>query len=235
MELEGIQRVGRDLIVRRSPDVEDFPLALLAETCDGETVVCFDDLLPAEVYYQLSKSGGGPFEMQAAMRILESVGIPWTVNRFRTYVCPDAPGSGNTTGVTCFSHHDPKVAAFGFDGLADSVYGIERDGRIISACLSSRQNSKAGEAWVFTHPDHRRKGLAQQVVLAWAASLRKEGIIPFYSHAMENTNSALLAKKLNLTYVFEETVIERLSQGPISRKHNLSYDGGCGESSSGIP
>jgi predicted GNAT family acetyltransferase len=113
--------------------------------------------------------------------------------------------------VKCFSQEDSKVIAFGFNGLADKVFAIEKDGMLVSACVSSRQNSKSAEAWVFTHPGYRRKGFAQQVVTAWAGSLLKEGLVPFYSYEVENTNSALLAKRLKLIQVFEETVIEKVS------------------------
>lgn len=113
--------------------------------------------------------------------------------------------------MECLTKDDPKIVDFGFHGLADEVYAIESSGRILSACVSSRQNSTCAEAWVFTYPDHRRRGLAQQVVMAWAGSIKAEGLIPFYSHNTENTNSAFLAKRLNLVGVFEETVIEKIS------------------------
>ena len=113
--------------------------------------------------------------------------------------------------VKCFAQDDPKIVTFGFNGLADKVFAIEQKGMILSACVSSRQNSTSAEAWVFTHSDYRRKGLAQQVATTWARNMQKEGLTPFYSHNIENTNSALLAKRLNLIKVFEQTIIEKVS------------------------
>ena len=62
-----------------------------------------------------------------------------------------------------------------------------------------------------TNPDHRKKGLARQVVIAWADGVRQDGLIPFSSHNSKNTSSAMLAKSLNLIPIFEETVIKLVS------------------------
>ncbi len=212
MELEGIERVGGDLIARRSAQVEDFPLILYADTVDGERIVGFDDRLPAAVCDQLSSIRRLPFDTQTAARVLEGAGFDTIIRQFRTYVFPHALDFRSAADVNCFRSGDPKVVLFGFSGFADKVFGIQRNGRIVSACVSSRQNSKAGEAWVLTQPEYRRKGLAQQVVSAWAGSLREDAIIPFYSHEIENTKSELLARKLNLAHVYDETVIERSTQ-----------------------
>jgi len=211
MELEGIQRVANDLIAGLSPNTDDFPLVLLARTSDGQSLICFDDLLPVEVRDQLPKNDLQSFKTETAIEVFEKSGILAKVNHYKTYIFPDSFESANVDNVKCFSQDDPKIATFGFNGLADKIFAIEREGMILSACASSRQNSISAEAWVFTHPGHRRKGFAQQVVTAWASNLQKEGVIPFYSHNVENTNSALLAKRLNLIDVFDETVIEKVS------------------------
>ncbi len=211
IELEGIQRVANDSIARISPNIDDFPLVLLACTADGQSLICFDDLLPVELRDQLSKSDLQFSKTESAIEIFRKSGINAQANLFKTYIFPGNFISANVSNVKCFSRNDPKVVAFGFNGLADKVFAIEQDGTILSACVSSRQNSASAEAWVFTHPDHRRKGLAQQVVTAWAGNMRKEGITPFYSYNADNTSSALLAKRLNLIHVFDETVIEKVS------------------------
>jgi predicted GNAT family acetyltransferase len=87
------------------------------------------------------------------------------------------------------------------------MFGIEKNGRIISSCVCARENAHCGEAWVYTDEDHRRQGLAQKVVSAWAASLLKNGKVPFYSHKIQNVASANLAKRLLLQPAFEEIVI----------------------------
>ncbi len=211
IELEGIKRVSGDLISRTSSNVDGFPLVIIARTSDGESLLCFDELITEEIRYKLSKDDLQAFNTKSAIEVFEKSGIHAKVSHFKTYIFPDNFKSANMEAVKCFSQDDPKIITFGFNGLADKVFAIENEGVILSACVSSRQNSKSAEAWVFTHSDYRRKGLAQQAVTAWAGHMQKEGLIPFYSHNVENANSALLAKRLNLIQVFEETVIEKAS------------------------
>jgi hypothetical protein len=211
IELEGIQRVSNDLITRASPNTDDFPLVLLACTSDGEILLCFDELISEEIRNKLSKDELQAFKTESAIEVFEKSGIHAKANHFKTYIFPDSFETENVETVKCFSQDDPKIITFGFNGLADKIFAIEREGMILSACVSSRQNSTSAEAWVLTHSDYRRKGFAQQVVTAWAKNMQKEGLTPFYSHNIENTNSALLAQRLNLIKVFEETVIEKAS------------------------
>jgi hypothetical protein len=211
IELEGIQRVSNDLITRASPNADDSPLVLLACTSDGESLICLDELISVEIRDQLPINDLQFFKTETSIEVFEKSGIHSKVSHSKTYIFPESFEYANVKMVKCFSQDDPKIVTFGFNGLADKVFAIEQEGMILSACVSSRQNSTSAEAWVFTHSDHRRKGLAQQVVTAWAKNMQKEGLTPFYSHNIENTNSALLAKRLNLIKVFEETVIEKAS------------------------
>ena len=112
--------------------------------------------------------------------------------------------------VICVSKHDPKVTAFGFDSFAEEVYAIERNGVLVSACVSTRENKECGEAWVYTDIDFRNQGLAQKVVNVWAGSLMDAAKVPFYSHVRENVSSASLARKLGLQPVFEEISITQV-------------------------
>ena len=209
MKLEGIEMGNGNLITRASPDVNEFPLVLHACTSDEQGFVYFDDSLPLAVYNKLTVNDSGSFKIECAVEVFNSFGIGTKSGHFRTYMFPDNFANAEVGNVRCFSQDDPKTMAFGFGGFAEKVYAIEQEGIILSACISSRQDSKSAEAWVFTHPDHRRKGLAQQVVTAWAGSLQREGIIPFYSHDVENLNSATLARKLKLVHLFDENVIEK--------------------------
>lgn len=211
MELEGINRVREDLISRISLNVDEFPLVLCACTVDNESLICFDDSLPNELRQQMPISDLQAFKIEPAIEVLEKHGIHAQTSQFKTYIFPDRFVAAGYGEVKCFSQDDPKIIAFGFSGLADKVFAIEQDGKILSACVSARQNTTCAEAWVFTHPDQRQKGLAQRVVKAWAADLKKKGVIPFYSHNIENSASALLAKKLNLIHIYDETVIEKAS------------------------
>jgi GNAT superfamily N-acetyltransferase len=211
MKLEGIKIKNRNLITRLTPSVSEFPLIIFARTSDDQDLVYFDDTLPSALCNKLNASNLQFSNAKSAIEILQSFGINATLEQFKTYTFPDNFAVAKIDNVSCLSHDDPKVVAFGFSGLADKVYAIEQEGMILSACVSSRQNSKCAEAWVFTHSEYRRKGLAQQVVMAWANSLLREGLIPFYSHKIENTTSANLANKLNLVHVFNETVIAKVS------------------------
>ena len=210
MELEGIKRVSESLITRTSQNIDDFPLVIIAQTSDNESLVCFDEVIAEELRHKLSTNLPA-FNIQNTIEVFEKSGIQAKASHFRTYTFPESFKSESTEAVKCYSHDDPKIITFGFNGLAKDVFAIESEGVILSACVSSRQNSKSAEAWVFTHPEYRRKRLAQQVVTAWAGNMQKEGLVPFYSHNIENTNSALLAKRLNLIQVFEESVIEKVS------------------------
>lgn len=209
MELEGIKRCGNNLITRISPDVGGFPLVLLAHMLDEQKFVYFDNSLPSALYSKLTSDNLELFKTESAVELFDLFGISTKSGQSKTYIFPDSFAITDVGNVKCFGQDDPKVVTFGFNGLADKIFAIEQDGMILSACVSSRQNSKSAEAWVYTHPDHRRKGLAQQAVTAWAGSLQRDGIIPFYSHEVGNINSANLAGKLNLIHIFDETVIEK--------------------------
>lgn len=78
------------------------------------------------------------------------------------------------------------------------TFAIVQDGEIVSACESARENKYAGEAWVRTHEEFRRRGFGRQTALAWAHDLLSRKKIPFYSHRLENTASEALARGLGL-------------------------------------
>lgn len=78
------------------------------------------------------------------------------------------------------------------------VSAVIRDGIIVASCVSARENGRAGEAWVRTHPAYRRRGYARQVTAAWAKRLLSLGKIPFYSHRLDNPGSAGVARSLGL-------------------------------------
>ncbi len=209
LELEGIRIVGDRLIRRVSADVADIPLMLLAETCDGHSLICVDDQVPAYLRATLLQSKPQFLGIEVAVRILESSGILARAHHYKTYVFPDDLPRDGLDQVRAFSPDDLKVKAFGMGDLPGRIFAIENRGEIISACASSRQNHRCAEAWVVTHPGYRRKGYARKVVMAWAASLQADGIIPFYSHEVQNTALACVAESLGLAEVFEETIVER--------------------------
>jgi hypothetical protein len=89
--------------------------------------------------------------------------------------------------------YDPKL-----DIGSRRVFGVIQDGKIVSTCQSSRENDEAGEAWVRTLPEYRRRGFARQVTAAWGNDLLAHSKIPFYSYKMENIASQSVAKNLGL-------------------------------------
>lgn len=211
IELEGIKRISDDLITCSPQNTDDCPLVISARTSDGESFVSFNETVSEEIRSLLPKDDLKEFNTTSSIEIFKQHGIQAEASHFKTYVFPNSFEFAKTETVKCLGRNNPKVVAFEFHGFTDKVYAIENEEMILSACVSSRQNHRAAEAWVMTNPDHRKKGLARQVVVAWAEGIRQDGLIPFYSHNSKNTNSAMLAKSLGLTPVFEETVIELVS------------------------
>ena len=211
IELEGIKRISDDLIACSPQNMDDCPLVISARTSDGESLVSFNETVSEEIRSLLPKDDLMEFNTASSIEIFREHGVHAEASHFKTYAFPNSFEFAQMEMVKCLDRTDPKVIAFEFHGFTDKVYAIENEEMILSACVSSRQNHKAAEAWVMTNPDHRKKGLARQVVVAWAEGIRQDRLIPFYSHNSINTNSAMLAKSLDLIPVFEETVIELVS------------------------
>ena len=210
LRLEG-KGIVEDRFIREVEAVPDevVPLLLVAELADGKVVSYCDEALSGTLQAMLaSPTANLDFPaVDPLLEVLREQGVQCEVGHYKTYVFPSIPVSDRN--VQCLSNDDGRVKAFGFDGFAEHVYVIEREGRIVSACVSTREDANCGEAWVFTAPDHRRQGLAEKVVSAWAESLIRAGKVPFYSHKIDNLASANLAKRLGLQPVFEEIIIVR--------------------------
>jgi len=212
LRLEGKEIIKDDLLrqVEIVPD-EEVPWILIARLADENLVAYFDEALPVKVREELTKQVSDftfpNIELLSAL--LENKNISFEIGHYKTYILPEECAAFKDEGVTYFSRHDPKVQAFGFDGFAESVFAIEQDGKIVSACVSTRENDFCGEAWVYTDEDYRHRGFAQKVVNTWAASLLIAGKVPFYSHKIQNIASATLAKRLGLQPIFEEIVISK--------------------------
>ncbi len=214
LRLEGLRLTADGSLAQAAPGGEELPLALLVRAADGESRACFSVKLPEQLRDELSSGDPDALSTELVLSRLQEGGIKATAETFKTYIFPNSYSATQPKGVVCLDPGDPKVTAFGFGGLASRVHVVEEDGRVASACASSRQDVACGEAWVMTAPDHRRKGLAQRVTAAWAGRLLRDGLIPFYSHRIENEASAGLASCLELLHVFDETVIlERPRQG----------------------
>jgi predicted GNAT family acetyltransferase len=83
------------------------------------------------------------------------------------------------------------------------AYWIVIDGNPVARASSSRSDDAAAELWIETDPDHRRRGYATRVALAWATGVRQAGKTPFYSHLHDNAASAALARRLGVSPLFE--------------------------------
>ena len=100
----------------------------------------------------------------------------------------------------------PQINADEHSDVRASQGGCEIviDDTVASRCESSRENEEAAEAWVYTHPQYRRRGFARQVTLAWAYHLQQQRKIPFYSHRIENTASERVARSLSLIQYIDD-------------------------------
>jgi GNAT superfamily N-acetyltransferase len=186
------------------------PLVLIASLVNGKVVAYSDEALSRDLQ-EILTAHIAEIEfpnINPLLDVLKNHNVQFDVGHYKTYVFPSIPV--NHSDVHCLLNDDTRVKAFGFDGFAERVYAIELEGKVVSACVSARENGRCGEAWVYTAPDHRHQGLAQKVVSTWAGSLKRAGKIPFYSHKIDNLASANLAGKLGLQSVFEEIAIARV-------------------------
>ncbi len=210
LRLEGKEIVNECFIreVEMIPG-EDLPLLLIAQLANGTIVVYYDEAISPDLQGALA---GNIVNAKFAttdplLDVLKQPNLPFEVSHYKTYVFTSMPLSDRD--VHCFSKDHKIVKAFRFNGFAGQVYAIEREGNVVSACVSARENETCGEAWVYTAPDFRHQGLAQKVVNTWAGSLMRAGKLPLYSHKIENVASANLARTLGLQAVFEEISITR--------------------------
>ena len=214
LRLEGKEVIDGNLL--RQVDVvpgEELPLMILAQLAEEQVAAFYDELLSSEIYTRLNRQIGSiEFPKVASiLRLLQSRGYTLQVGHYKTYVFPANYQWPTFEEVKQVSKCDPKIQAFGFDQFAEEVYAVEQDGKIVSACVSARENDFCGEAWVFTAAPYRRQGFARKVVSTWARSLISADKIPFYSHKIENTASAKLANRLGLQPIFEEIAISTLN------------------------
>jgi len=176
---------------------------LVIGVVDAGTVTLASARLPDAVVERLATDS---LELEAIKRELSALG-KWTLGGGPVYRFPQNLASGEAFELT--ELHRPLLrrhfawldAEFGLWGR---VFGIERDGSIVSVCFSSRLNAQAAEAGLQTAPDYRGRGLAAIVSSGWADSVRGLGLIPFYSTSRQNTASQAVARKLGLIRIGED-------------------------------
>jgi len=210
LRLEGKEVVNGDLLrqVEVIPD-EEMPLMTIASLSTNELVVYHDELLSPELCERLGEQVHGLNFPNIApiIEVLKLQNIEVEVGHYKTYIFPEYYKNIEADEVKLFSKSDPKIQVFGFGGFTEQIHAIEMDGKIVSACVSAKENNRCGEAWVTTDENYRHQGLAQKVVSVWARDLIQAGKIPFYSHKISNIDSAKLAERLGLETVFEEITI----------------------------
>jgi predicted GNAT family acetyltransferase len=210
MKLEGIGLDENGQLIPLFTNVEEFPLFLFAQFNGGETVCHFAASLPEglrAVLTELIPDLRFPNVQEIAV-LFKRYNVPSNTGHFKTYRFPDHYQNMIENNAKPFSKKDARIQTFGFSELADTIYAFEQNGVILSACVSSRQDDSSAEAWVMTLPEQRGKALGSSVVSRWASEILHAGLIPFYSHEIDNIPSARLAKRLGLIPIFEEIVFE---------------------------
>ena len=210
LRLEGKTHVGHDRLKQvEIVPAEDMPLMLIAQLADKRIIAYYDEAVSSDLQSKLAKQIRlieFP-RVEPLINFLRTEQISFEIGFYKTYIFAEHVANLVADGVRGYSKQDPKIQAFGFDGFAEQVFAIELDSKIISACVSTREDEYCGEAWVYTDPEFRGQGHAQKVVSKWANSLRSTGKVPFYSHNIENIASASLANRLGLQPVFEQIVV----------------------------
>lgn len=211
LELECIGEDADGLLVRipgAHPD--GVPRFYAAEHAEDRLCRCSHEV-PPEVRAELLAL---PFERarddaQVVCRLLAQHAPCAGIWRGRSYVFPAAftALAHDGAALRLTERETPLIERFDAELLdfPPPVFAVVVDGEIVSACVSSRENTRAGEAWVQTAPAYRGRGYARQVTAAWGASLVRRGKIAFYSHAQENAASAAVARGLGLEHYLTDT------------------------------
>jgi hypothetical protein len=125
----------------------------------------------------------------------------------RSYIFPDTiTPADSPNAIQLNANHKRLVNEFDakLNLLPGPIYAIIVDNHIESACVSSRENELAAEAWVQTSQTHRQRGYGSQVTAAWANNLQKRAKIPFYSHRLGNIDSEGVARRLDLIWFIDD-------------------------------
>ncbi len=123
------------------PD-EEMPFMVIASLSTRELVAYYDEALSGELRDELDRqvrSLDFP-NISPLVDILRAQDPNLEIGYFKTFTFPERYIDAVFDEVVTLHKADPKVGAFGFDGFAEQVHAIERDGRIVSACVSAREN-----------------------------------------------------------------------------------------------
>lgn len=205
-----IERVGLDedgLLIRvPGPDPDEIG-RVSAYHHGGDYLTYFRRDLPAPIREQIAALGAkAVFSDRAAVTALLALDSPCTeVGLFHTYVFPEPLSPYQYPDVVRLGEaHRELIEAYhaGMNATERAVYAVIRDGMIVSTCGSVREGEEAGEGYVFTRPEYRRRGYGRQVTAAWGHGLTEQGKVAFYSHTEENLASRAVARSLQLRLKF---------------------------------
>jgi len=208
-----IECIGLDedgLLIRvPGPDPDEIA-RVYAYRYEGRYITTFRRDLPASIRKQIRALGAETvYHDSEAVKALLATAAPCSeVGVFYTYVFPDTLGPRQFPDVVRLGEADEGlIEAYraGMNVTERAVFAVIRDGMIVSTCGSVREDGDAGECYVFTVPEYRRRGYGRQVTAAWGHHVTEHGKVAFYSHATENVASQSVARSLGLRPAFSVT------------------------------
>ena len=201
LECKGIDARGQ-LVRIPCADPDTLHRVYLARHDQGDTFFFRADL-PEGIRRKLLRfSAADFFEAPDRIRaVLEEDGPCEEIHLGKSYIFPESLHPSQFPDALRLAEVDPALVRQ-YDPEMDvsrkEVFGVLVDGKIVSTCESSREDERAGEAWVRTLAGYRRRGYARQATAAWGHWLISHGKTPFYSHRWENFASQALAQSLGL-------------------------------------
>jgi GNAT superfamily N-acetyltransferase len=205
LELEciGFDREGR-LVRIPGPNPDDIARVYAYRDERGYALYFRSDL-PGPVVRRIQALGAETaFHQQDVVRDLLAGDAPCAeLNCWRSYVFPEPLGEFPQV-VRLEERHRRLIEQYhaGMEVAEQAVLAVICDDRIVSTCLSVRENEMAGECYTYTLPDYRRRGYGRQVTAAWGSDLCQQGKVAFYSHLLDNAASRGVARSLGLRACF---------------------------------
>ena len=135
-------------------------------------MTCFGQGVPTHIREQIQALGGKSSRQHQEM-VKDFLALEeecTDVEVFRTYVFPESPSSSQFPDVLRLGEHHRKLIEVYHSGMKvsrEAVFGVIRDGLIVSTCRSIREDKEAGECYVFTLPEYLRQGYGRHVTAAW--------------------------------------------------------------------
>ena len=185
LERKGVDSSGR-LFRLPGENPDDMPRVLAARLADGSYVAYLRDDLPETVMAEFRALTPEQLyhEHAQVLGILGASGPAWR-------------------GRTCFFSESPRPEEYPLAVQRDGTFVVEVDGVAAAEAWSSRSTDFAAELAVETRPEFQRRGYGRQVCAAWASHQLAAGRIAFYSHNVENTASAALARSLRVQHFMD--------------------------------